>query len=138
MIEEEHLAHFFGAYSTVTGSSLSVLSSGESPDFICARSTGQLVDVELTRSPHDHKRAEADRIWGDGTMNSYDLFGAISGMITAKQRKRESARSRTPRNTILVIELLYYSFASLRWTEDSSLSPVLPVSSKATVFIHSN
>ena len=122
MIEEENLAYFLDAYGAITGSSLSILSRGESPDFICARPTGELVGVELARSPHDHERAVDDRIWGDGTMDSYDLLVSIAGMITAKQCKRESPHWRTPHNTILVIELLDYSFASLRWTEDSSLS----------------
>jgi hypothetical protein len=122
MIEEDHLAYFLDAYRVVTGSSLSVLSSGESPDFICARPTRELVGVELARSPHDYERAVDDRIWGGCTTDSYDLLDAIARMIAAKQRKRESAHWRTPGNTILVIELLDYSFASLHWTEGSSLS----------------
>lgn len=122
MVEEQHLSCFLDAYSTVTGTHLTFASSGESPDFICARPSGELVGVELARSPHDHERTADDRIWGDGTMESYDLLDAIGGMITAKQRKRESPHWRTPNNTILVIELLNYHFDSLRWTEDSSLS----------------
>jgi hypothetical protein len=55
-------------------------------------------------------------------MDTHDLLDAIAGMIGAKERKRRSSHWRTPDNTILVIELIDYSFGSLRWTEDSSLS----------------
>src|SRR5438105_2440725 len=122
LIEEQHLECFLAAYRTVTGAALGVISSGESPDFICARPTGELVGIELARSPHDPDSAVYERIWGDGTMESFDLLDAVNRMITSKQRKRMSPHWRTPDNTILVIELLNYSFATLRWTEDSSLS----------------
>ncbi len=88
----------------------------------CVPVSGELVGVELARSPHDHELAVHDRIWTDRTMESYDLLDAISVIITAKERKRLSPHWRTPNNTILVIVLLDYSFDSLRWTEDSSLS----------------
>ena len=122
IVEEQHLSYFLDAYRTVTGTDLTIASSGESPDFICTLPSGELVGIELARSPHDHERAVDDRIWGDGTMESYDLLDVIGGMIAAKQRKRESSHWRTPHNTILVIELINYSFDSLRWTDDSSLS----------------
>jgi hypothetical protein len=122
MVEEQHLSYFLDAYSTVTGTTLTVVSSGESPDFICVHPSGELVGVELARSPHDHERAVDDRIWTDRTMRSYDLLDAVSCMITAKERKRLSPHWRTPNNTILVIELLDYTFDSLRWTDRSSLS----------------
>ena len=122
MAEEQHLSYFLDAYRTVTGVHLTAASSCESPDFICTCPSGELVGVELARSPHDHERAVDDRIWGDGTIESYDLRDAIGGMITAKRRLRESPHWRTPNNTILVVELLDYTFDSLRWAEDSSLS----------------
>ncbi len=122
MVEEEHLSYFLDAYTTVTGTTLTVCGSGESPDFICTRDSGELVGVELARSPHDHDLAVHDRTWTDRTMESYDLLDAISGIIAAKECKRLSPHWRTPSNTILVIELLDYSFDSLRWTEHSSLS----------------
>lgn len=122
MIEEEHLVYFIDAYRTVTGSMLVVSDRGESPDFICTRSNGELVGVELARSPHDYGCAVHDRIWGDGKMESYDLLEAINRMIAAKQRKLESPHWRTPNNTILVIELLDYAFESLCWLKDTSLN----------------
>ena len=122
MVEEEHLLYFLAAYSSVPGTELRISSSGESPDFICTRSSGELVGIELARSPHDYERAVDDRIWTDRTMVWYDLLDAIGGIITAKERKRQSPHWRTPNNTILVIELLDYRFDSLSWTNDPSLS----------------
>ncbi len=122
MVEEQHLSYFLDAYITITGTSLAVFSSGESPDFICARTSGDLIGVELARSPHDHDLAVHNRIWTDRTMESYDLLDAISASITAKERKRRSPHWRMPNNTSLVIELLDYSFDSLHWTTDSSLN----------------
>lgn len=55
-------------------------------------------------------------------MGSYELLDAIGGIITAKECLRRASHWRTPTNTILVIELIDYSFESLAWTEDSSLS----------------
>lgn len=121
MVEEQHLSYFLDAYSVVTGTPLSLSSSGESPDFICVRPSGELVGVELARSPHDRERAVDDRIWTDRTMASCDLLEAIGGIITSKERLRRAPHWRTPATTILVIELLDYSFESLAWTGDSSL-----------------
>jgi len=115
MVEEIHLLHFLKAYYTVTGATLSVCSNSESPDFICIRNTGEVVGVELARSPHDYDLAVHDRIWTDRTMEYYDLLDAISRIIAAKERKRLAPHWRTPNNTILVIELIDYSFDCLRW-----------------------
>ena len=122
LVEEEHLCYFLDAYRTVTGTTLTLSSWGESPDFTCTRGSGELVGVELARCPHDHDLALHDRIWTDCRMESYDLLDAIGTIITSNEHKRQSPHWRTPNNTILVVELLHYSFDSLRWTDDSSLS----------------
>lgn len=126
LIEEQHLSCFLQAYRTVTGTTLTIASGGGSPDFICARLCGELIGVEMTPSPHNNERAVDDRIWGDRSMESYDLLEAIGGMITTKERKRESPHWRTPNNTILIVELLDDGFDSLLWTEDSSISDEYP------------
>ena len=121
MIEEVHLARFLDAYRVAVGITMTVSSTGESPDFICARPSGELVGVELARSPHEYERVLYDRVCGERMMESYDLLDAINGIITAKERKRQSPHWRTPNNTMLVIELLDYSFDSLSWTEETAL-----------------
>ena len=65
LVEEEHLLQFLDAYKTVTGIALALRSRGESPDFICAYPSGELVGVELARSPHDYEIRVHDRIWTD-------------------------------------------------------------------------
>ena len=122
MAEEEHLLRFLDAYDTVTGSSLTVINNGESPDFICARPSGERVGVELARSPHDFHGALWDRIWTDRTMPAYDLLAAVDAIIADKEHKRRSDYWRTPNTTILVVELLDYSFDSLAWASDLSLA----------------
>ena len=119
---EEHLHRFLEAYATVTGISMNIVSNGESPDFICARPSGELVGVELARSPHDYHGAVWDRIWTDKTMSAHDLFGAVNQIVTIKAQKRLSAHWRTPDNTILVVELLDYKFDSLAWNSDASFA----------------
>jgi hypothetical protein len=122
MVEEEHLGRFLEAYAIVTGTSMNVVSNGESPDFICARPSGELVGVELARSPHNYHGAVWDRIWTDKTMSAYDLLDAINQIVAIKAEKRKSAHWRTPNNTILVVELLDYTFDSLAWTNESSFA----------------
>jgi hypothetical protein len=122
MVEEEHVAKFLAAYEVVTGTILSVVSAGESPDFICVRESGETVGVELARSPHNREQAVYDRIWTDRTISAFDLLAAVWGMISDKARKRQLPHWRTPKTTILVIELLDYGFDSLDWANDASLA----------------
>lgn len=121
-IEEERLSYFLDAYSTVTGTTLTVSSNGESPDFICVLPSGDLVGVELARSPHDYHLATHERIWSNRMKEAHELLDAIGAIVATKELKRSSSHWRTPNNTILVIELLDYSFESLHWTEEASLS----------------
>jgi hypothetical protein len=117
LVEEEHLLQFLDAYDTVTGVALTIHSRRESPDFICAYPSGELVGVELARSPHDYEMAVHDRIWTDRTLSSFDLLASISSILATKEHKRQS---RHWPNTILVVQLLDYRFGSLAWTFDSS------------------
>jgi hypothetical protein len=119
LVEEEHLLQFLDAYKTVTGIALALRSRGESPDFICAYPSGELVGVELARSPHDYEIRAHDRIWTDCTLPSFDLLASVTSIVDQKEQKRQSHR--WP-NTILVVELLDYSFESLSWASDASLA----------------
>src|SRR6266487_1780072 len=122
MVEEEHLLRFLEAYATATGISMSVVSNGESPDFICTRPSGERVGIELARSPHDYNGAVWDRIWTDRAMSAHDLLAAVHVIVANKQQKRQSVHWRTSARTILVVELLDYTFDSLTWTRASSFS----------------
>jgi hypothetical protein len=118
LVEEEHLLRFLDAYETVTGAALTIQSWGESPDFTCAYESGELVGIELARSPHDYEMRVYDRIWTACSLPSFDLLWSISSMIAVKEHKR---RSQDWPSTILVVELLDYRFESLNWTSDNSL-----------------
>src|SRR5437867_8992017 len=119
MVEDEHLGDFLEAYEEVTGEVLTVLEGGESPDFICERPTGQCVGVELTRPHHDYETAKWDRCWAvSRAMNNFDLLDAVHGIVAKKARRRARAGWRLPSSTILVVQLIDYTFSSLTWFEE--------------------
>ena len=117
LVEEEHLLQFLDAYHTITGTGLSLQCRFESPDFLCDYPSGELVGVELARSPHDYESRVDDRIWTDCTLPSFDLLASVATIIAGKERLR---RSNGWCSTILVVELLNYSFESLAWASDAS------------------
>jgi hypothetical protein len=117
LVEEEHLFQFLDAYKTVTGIALVFRCRSESPDFICAYPSGELVAIELARSPHDHEMRVYDRICSDRTLSTFDLLASVTSIVAIKEQKRQS--DCWP-NTILVVELLDYSFESLSWASDVS------------------
>ena len=113
------MLQFLDAYEAVTGITLSLRGRGESPDFVCTRPSGEPVGVELARSPHDYETRLDDRIWTDRTLPSFDLLASVASIVATKEGKRQSNHWRS---TILVVELLDYSFDSLAWTSDTSLA----------------
>jgi len=117
LVEEEHLFQFLDAYQTVTGMGLSLFCRSESPDFVCTYPSGDHIGVELARSPHDYGSHVDDRIWTDCTLPSFDLLASVASIIVAKEHLRQSHGWRS---TILVVELLDYSFESLAWASDES------------------
>jgi hypothetical protein len=119
LVEEEHLLQFLHAYQIITGIALSISSRGESPDFVCTRPSGELVGVELARSPHDYETRVDDRIWADRTLSSFDLLASVASIVATKEEKRQSNHWQ---DTILVVELLDYSFDSLAWASDTLLA----------------
>ena len=122
MVEGVGLEQFLDAYAVVTGTPMAVVSSGESPDFICARPNGKQVGIELARSSHDYHSAKWDKMMEDRVMSARDLLDAVNITIEQKRRKIKSAHWRTPYCTILVVQLLDYTFDSLAWTKERSLS----------------
>jgi hypothetical protein len=116
MVEDEQLSDFLEAYEEVTGETLSLLQGGESPDFICERESGERVGVELTRPHHDYETTRWDRIWAvSRAMDDFDLMDAVHSIVAKKARKRAGAGWRLPGNTILVVQLVDYAFATFGW-----------------------
>ncbi|HWV99662.1 MAG TPA: hypothetical protein VNZ64_08230 [Candidatus Acidoferrum sp.] len=136
MIEEEELAHFLEAYEEITGQALEVVEGAESPDFICRRPTGELVGVELTRSPHDYQMAQRDRIWAESmAMDTYSLLEAIHRIVAKKAKKRALSGWRLPENAMLVVKLVDYSFGSLRWFSEKRLATDFAAAGFAEIWV---
>jgi hypothetical protein len=117
LVEEEHLLQFLDAYQTVTGTGLRLHCRFESPDFLCVYPFGEIVGVELARSPHDYETRVYDRIWTDRALPTFDLLASIAAIVADKEHLRQTHGWRS---TILVVELLDYSFESLAWASDAS------------------
>ena len=122
-LEQRQLSYFLKAYKEVTGQRLVSLDEyGERPNFICERPSSKQVGIELTRPHHDHDLVVWDRIWEPGClMDSDDLSWAIYSAVANKRRKLKSGTWRLPRATILVVQLVDYTFDSLDWLKDTSL-----------------
>src|SRR5713101_6882110 len=99
LVEEEHLLQFLDAYEDATGVALTIRSRAESPDFVSAYPSSELVGVELARSPHDYETRVDERIWTDRTLSSFDLLASVGSVVATKEHKR---RSHAWPNTILV------------------------------------
>lgn len=122
MVEAEDLDRFLDAYEEVTSERLEVLEGGERPDFICARPSGEKVDVELTRPHHDHETVVWDRILGSGRrMMDFDLLPAIHSIIEKKTPKLSTDGWRLSDAAILVVQLVDYTFRSWEWLSERSL-----------------
>ena len=74
LVEEEHVLQFLAAYRVVTGRSLTICSRRESPDFIVTDVFGEVVGIEIARTPHVYETRVHDRIWTDGTLSNCDLL----------------------------------------------------------------
>jgi hypothetical protein len=97
-VEEIELQYFIAAYSGATKEGLSVIEPSERPDFVCSRSDGTRVGVELVR------------------FVGQPLFDALSifETIWKKEAKRDGSGWRLEENTILVVQLMDYPLKSLK------------------------
>jgi hypothetical protein len=55
-VERIELDYFLDAYKHTTGENLILIASGEQPDFICTRSNGENVGIELVCDIHESDR----------------------------------------------------------------------------------
>lgn len=62
LIEQYELDYFLDAYEHLTGDCLSIFECTESPDFICERSNGNKVGIELTKVMREPKTRFWDRV----------------------------------------------------------------------------
>ena len=114
-IEREDLHSFIEAYKWVTSELLTEHSMNECPDFICARSNGQKVGLELTKVMIDPESAQWDRILNNKyEQDPGDTMDRISGLLADKENKRSKNYGQWTDNTILVLQLYDCSLSSLK------------------------
>ncbi len=106
MWEDYHLELFLSAREHATGQILTIVGSGESPDYVVKRPTGSYAGLELTAvyrdPPHDPAWRPRDW-WADAGLHVYDgIFEAID----AKSQKLRSPGWKYKLQTILVITLM--------------------------------
>ncbi|HIJ53225.1 MAG TPA: hypothetical protein HPP66_08735 [Planctomycetes bacterium] len=115
--EEERIGldYFIDAYKLVTGEQLTELGSFESPDFICARATGQQIGVELTEVRRGLWEALWDRILDRKyEADAQDTLDRIFALIEKKDKTRSTNYGNWADKTILVLQLRDCSVWSLR------------------------
>jgi hypothetical protein len=97
MHEEMEVQYFFSAHAQATGERLSVIESSERPDFICARSDGTRVGLELVKVT-------------DSIAPALDIFFTIR----KEKAKRQSSDWKLTGNTVLVVQLMDCSLTQLK------------------------
>ena len=108
------LCYFIDAYQWVTGEHLTELGSSESPDFICARATGQEIGVELT----EVRRGLWDALWDRILDRKYEADAQVTldrifELVQDKDRKRSMNYGNWADKTILVLQLCDCSLYSI-------------------------
>jgi hypothetical protein len=105
LVEEVDLNQFIEAYEWVTGDLLTLLSWSESPDFICARSNGKKVGVEITNLMRDPERAFYETIIEKKEyIPVYDFYDMAYCLASKKSEKKKKNKWTYSKNTILVIQ----------------------------------
>jgi hypothetical protein len=118
--EEKELLSFLDAYQEVVQDYLSYGGSSERPDFICYRTNGTEVGIELARIMRDPREAKADLILnGNKFMNGEEAMEMIYDMIEKKEFLRRQPDWDISNNTILVLQLVDCSIVSLPPLGDS-------------------
>jgi len=114
-IERFGLDYFIDAYKWVTGEQLTELDSGECPDFICTRSNGEKVGVELVRVMRDPEEAQFERIANKKFQaDPQETLDRIYGLLDEKDRKRSNTYGHWADKTILVLQLYDCSILSFQ------------------------
>lgn len=114
-VERSELYYFLDSYERATGDKFTELASGECPDFICARSNGEEVGVELVRVMRDPEEAQFDGIVNKKFQaDPQETLDRIFDLLDDKDKKRSNKYGRWANKTILVLQLLDCSILSLQ------------------------
>ena len=105
LIEEVDLGHFIKAYEWVTGDRLTLIYRRESPDFVCMRSNGSEVGVELTNIMRDPEQAFYETvIEKKECISASDTFDMAYCLASKKSKKKNKNKWPYSRKTILVLQ----------------------------------
>lgn len=122
MVEESELEYFIKAYEHVTGKKLTLIKTGEKPDFVCEQDNGSVVGVELTKVMRDPETAQADRILKrQEYMDNTNAIDFIYEAIAKKAEKIAKDNWSTAENIILVLQLMDCQLSELRNILDADL-----------------
>ncbi|MBN2376620.1 MAG: hypothetical protein JXD22_09470 [Sedimentisphaerales bacterium] len=116
-VERIELNYFTIAYKRFTGDELNGVSSytQERPDFICTRSNGEHVGVELNRVMVDPKDSQWDSIIHyEYEQDPSDTLARLYAEIERKDKKRQDY-GEWAEKTILVMQLFECSLSSLKF-----------------------
>ena len=122
MVEKEELYLFLEAYQDATCETLTSLRASERPDFVCQRSEGTLVGVELTKVMRDPESGSWDSIMnGQEFRDGADANDGIWATAEYKSRKLKAGNWQYVDNTILVLQVMDCPLADLHhYLEDAS------------------
>jgi hypothetical protein len=121
MCEEEKLVSFLDAYKDVFKDYISYsFGSSERPDFICYRTDGTKVGIELARIMRYPIDAQADDILDRKEfMDGEEAMAMLYDMIEEKEKLRQQPDWNLPNNTILVLQFVDCSISSLHLLDES-------------------
>ena len=106
-VEGMELDPFLEAYEWTTKSALSVVESGENPDFVCARASGELIGVELTKVMRRRDIARWERILDrKDEMAPYDMLMELQALLEQKEGARKTRYVTRVPQTMLVLQLV--------------------------------
>lgn len=107
LVEGIELEPFLAAHEWTTDGALSVVESGENPDFICARANGEIIGLELTKVMRRRDIARWQRILDrQDEMAPYDMLMEIQALIEQKEEARKARYAARVAQTILVLQLV--------------------------------
>ena len=105
--ESIDLDYFFEAYQIAFGSSLELLQKGERPDFLCKRSSGKNIGIELTKIMRSPSDALADKILlHKESMEAYTAFDKIGQCLEIKSQKVKDYHGYGQIDFMLVLQLM--------------------------------
>jgi hypothetical protein len=120
-VEWLELEPFLQAYKWTTGGALSVIESGENPDFVCIRPTGDIIGIELTKVTRRRDVAKWERILeSKEEMAPYDMLIAVQALLDRKETARRARYAAHVPQTMLVLQLVDGSLDVLHRLLDGS------------------